>query len=162
MDPLAIFILGVHVLGATIWVGGSIALGIVTMALAETDPARQPESDERIGRVGRRLSWVMWPALLITILSGGYNLSWFLTPGVPLWNTPAGPWLVAKFIAVGVIVVTAGLHTFVLGPQLRRARERGVEESLLARPRRVLIFLGIVSTLASVLVIFLAVAAAEV
>jgi len=152
-------VLAVHLIGVSIWVGGSVALGVIVFALRSTDPADARTSALLTARVARGLAWVMWPALVATILTGLYNLTWFLPPGTPLTATPAGPWFIAKFAMVAVVVATAGAHTFVVAPSLRRARERGVLESSLTAAKGWSVRLAVLSTIASVVVVVLAVGA---
>lgn len=149
-------VLGVHVLGACIWVGGTFALGVVAAALARGAPAGDLRAAEQTGAVARALGWVMWPALAITILTGGVNLTWYLPAGN--WvATPQGQWLLAKFVAVAIMLATAGSHSFVLGPRLRRSRRAGATENELRGLRRWNAMLGAASAVASAMVIFLAV-----
>ncbi|MFZ0829775.1 MAG: CopD family protein [Thermoplasmata archaeon] len=149
-------VLGVHVLGACIWVGGTFALGIVVAVLARSAAPGDPRVAEQTGAVARALSWVMWPALAVTIVTGGINLTWYLPAGN--WvATPQGQWLLAKIFVVGVVLLTAGSHSFVVGPRIRRLRSAGATEEQLRGLRRLNGALGAVSAVASAVVIFLAV-----
>jgi len=156
MIPWETVVLGIHVLGACIWVGGTFALGIVVAALARTAPPGDARVAEQTGAIARALSWIMWPALAITILTGGLNLTWYLPPG-DWMATPQGQWLMAKFLAVAVVLLTAGSHSFVVGPRIRRLRKAGATEDQLQGLRRWNAALGAASAVASAAVIFLAV-----
>jgi uncharacterized membrane protein len=149
-------VLGIHVLGACIWVGGTLALGIVVAVLGRSALPGDTRVAEQTGAVARALSWVMWPALAVTILTGAVNLTWYLPAGDWL-VTPQGQWLLAKFFVVGVVLLTAGTHSFVVGPRIRRLREAGATEEQLRRLRRLNGALGAASAVSSALVIFLAV-----
>lgn len=152
-------VLGIHILGACIWVGGTFALGVAVAALARTGPPGDPRISEQTSALARALGWIMWPALGVTILTGGLNLTWYLPPGN--WEaTPQGHWLMAKFLAVGLVLVTAGGHSFVVGPRIRRLRAAGAPEESLRRIRRLNVILGAASAVASAAVIFLAVVVA--
>ena len=113
-------ILFVHVLGASIWVGGTISLGIVAAAMHSVlreDPALYSRA---MSRVARSLGWTMWFALILTIGTGLYNLSWFLPQ--PDWTSILeSPWLVTKILLVVFLVIASGIHSFVLGPILRKS-----------------------------------------
>ena len=149
-------VLGIHVLGACIWVGGTFALGIVAATLSRSGLPGDPGVAEQTASVARALGWVMWPALGITILTGGVNLTWWLPPGN--WMATAqGQWLMVKFLAVGILLVTAGSHSFLLGPRIRRLRASGATGAQLRGPRRWSVALGAASAVASAAVIFLAV-----
>jgi uncharacterized membrane protein len=149
-------VLGIHVLGACIWVGGTFALGVVVAALSRGTPPGDPTASERTATVARALGWVMWPALAVTIVTGGINLSWWLPPGN--WTaTIQGQWLVAKIVVIGILLLSAGGHSFLLGPRIRRLRREGVAENRLGTLRRINAAFGVISATASVLVIFFAV-----
>jgi putative copper export protein len=151
-------ILGIHITGAAIWVGGVVALGTMTVALRGA-----PFDDPRIrslaiGRLARPLARVMWPALVVTILTGLYNASWYLPSGASLLSTPEGMLLVTKTALVGFVVVVGGLHTFLVGPRIRRRIEAGGPDASLARLRGWNAALGAATLVGSVGVLFLAAA----
>jgi uncharacterized membrane protein len=149
-------VLGIHILGACIWVGGTFALGVVVSVLARTASPGDPRVAAQTGAVARALTWVMWPALGVTILTGLVNLTWYLPAGD--WvATPQGQWLLAKFFVVAVVLLTAGGHSFVIGPRIRRLRQGGATEDQLRGLRHLNGALAGVSAVASGLVIFLAV-----
>jgi putative copper export protein len=152
MESIALFLLGVHLVGAAIWVGGSVALGVVATVLGR---GRAGGATDDLVRVAQRLGWVMWTALLVAILTGLYNLTWAFPDGVDPGSTP-GQALMAKFALIGVVLVAGGAHSFVLGPRLRRARASGRPPEEVAGLVRWSRNLGILTTVASVLVLFAA------
>lgn len=111
----------------------------------------------RVSKVGRTLAWVLWPVLLLTIVTGGINLLWYLPPGAGFFDSPGGIWLPIKVATVVVVVVTNGLHTFVFSPRIRTAVERGVSSAQVARWQSWSGAFAGISALASVLVLFEAV-----
>ena len=146
--------LALHVVGAGLWVGGSFALGFVTAA----ERRRAKPAEARISRTARALAWVMWPALALTVITGGFNTQ-LSTPASGSWfSPPTVGWLDAKLVGVAVMTLAAGLHSFVLGPRVRRRREAGASDEELAPLRRWSLRLGILSTLASVVVVGLGIA----
>ncbi len=132
LDEVILFI---HILGATIWVGGTLSLGIVAAAMGSM-LRDQPALYSRVmSRVARSLGWTMWFALIVTVLTGLYNLTWFL----PVLNWSAitsSPWLEAKIFLVFFLVLASGVHSFVLGPSLRKRAERHPPAAGIARWRR--------------------------
>ena len=157
-DPWATVVLGVHVAAAATWVGGSVALGVVGITLRGSAGPDGRESSERVAEIGRNLGWVMWPALGIAILTGLYNLTWFLPPGGSIASSPQATVLWAKFLAIAVVLGTAGPHTFVVSPKVRRLRSAGAPATEIDRWRRRNLALAIASTIASFAVIFCAAA----
>ncbi len=155
MNLLQGLLLGVHILGATIWVGGSVVLGMATMVLS-----RDREGGAvRIPELGRRVVPLLWTALAATVATGLYNLTWYLPPGTG-WTSwiglSEGPILLAKLLLVSVMVTAAALHSFVLGPLLRSLRKRGGPPMRLRRLSRWNRFLALLATVAGIVVIFLA------
>jgi uncharacterized membrane protein len=101
-----------HVLAAIIWIGGMlfIALVLVPVARRLEDPALRTRL---IHQVGLRFRTVGWLALGVLGLTGLVNL--WLAPG--LLHSPRFHW---KLGLVGLALVLAALHDFVLGPRAGR------------------------------------------
>jgi putative copper export protein len=93
--------LTLHVLAASIWVGGQIVLvGLV-------GPARRagPDVPAALARAFARLAW---PAYAVLVVTGFWNLSTFH------WADQSGPWkavLIAKVVVVAAAGVGSLLHT---------------------------------------------------
>jgi copper resistance protein D len=149
-------VLGIHITGAAVWVGGVVALGVVAMSLRGPpldDPAKYSEV---VSRVARRLAWVMWPALLVTVVTGLYNLGWYLPGGAAELATPSGTVLLAKVSVVAFVILVSGVHTFYVGPRVRRRLAEGWEAARLRPMRRLNGILGALALLGSVSILFLA------
>jgi len=149
-------VLGIHITGAAVWVGGVVALGIVALGLRGPPLDDPVKYSEAVSRVARRLAFVMWPALLVTIATGFYNLSWYLPEGAAGLSTPQGTVLLAKVSLVGFVILVAGLHTFYVGPQVRRRIASGWNPDRLRPLRRLNGILGGLALVGSVAVLFLA------
>jgi putative copper export protein len=93
--------LSLHVLAASIWVGGQIVLvGLV-------EPARRagPDVPAALARAFARLAW---PAYAVLVVTGFWNLSSFH------WADQSGAWkavLIAKVVVVAAAGVGSLLHT---------------------------------------------------
>ena len=122
MDAVDQAILGLHVLGALVWVGGSVALGILVAPTLRRSREASRSDVASVSRAARRLSWVMWPGLALAIVTGLHNLAWYLPAGYDP-TSAAGQLLTAKFALVVALVGVAGAHTFWAGPRARRLRE---------------------------------------
>lgn len=151
-------VLGIHITGAAIWVGGVVALGALTFGLRGA-----PFDDPRIrslaiARLARPLARVMWPALIVTVLTGLYNASWYLPAGSAPLATPQGMLLATKAGVVAFVIVVGGLHTFVVGPRIRRGIEAGTPDSTLGSLRGWNAALGAATLVGSVAILFVAAA----
>lgn len=92
--------LSLHVLAATIWVGGQFVLaGLVA-------PARQL-GDDAPRRLARAFARMAWPAYVVLVGTGFWNLSTFT------WSAQSVAWrtvLVTKLVLVGLSGLGALLH----------------------------------------------------
>lgn len=151
----------VHVLGACTWVGGTIAIPIGAIVIRRrggTDPVVR---FWRIHALGRRLAWVMWPALAVTIATGLGNLAYFLPAGAEWYSSGSAPWFFAKFTAVAVAIGASSVHSFVLAPRAARRLRSGVPYSVLAASTRWSRRLGFIALVASVAIVAFAIGLAQ-
>ena len=126
-----------HVLSASIWVGGTVALVFVGV------PAiRKLEGEARavaMRTLGRRWRPIGWSALAVAILSGlwlterhgGFHRS--------VLDTDFDRTLILKSVLVALLVVGGLLHDFVLGPRLQRDLRAGSETAPATRRQLVLV-----------------------
>ena len=119
----------VHLLAAAVWVGGTVALVFATVpVLRQASPEQRADS---VGALGRRWKPIGWGALAVLGATGvrlafGY---WDADDPDVLFDTRSGHIIVAKALLYVVLVASAALHDFVLGPRLNRQIRDG-------RPRR--------------------------
>jgi copper resistance protein D len=122
----------VHLLAATVWVGGTIALVFVAVP-----PAQRLEGEARaqvLRELGRRWRPIGWSALGIAIATGAILAS---RAGAFDTTSTRFDWVLAvKGALVGLLVAGAYLHDYVLGPglarQIREGRPQSLREALTA------------------------------
>ena len=125
----------VHLLSATIWVGGTIALVFVGV------PAiRRLEGEARataMRALGRRWRPLGWSAMGVAILSGLWltHLHGGFASGAR--ETDFVGTLVVKSVLVALLVVGALIHDYVLGPRLQRELRAGEPQAPVTRRRLV-------------------------
>lgn len=95
-----------HLLAATVWVGGQLVLAGLVPGLRRLDPALP-------GVVARRFAVIAWPAFAVLVVTGIWNL----LEAPVTWDGRYGATLMAKI----AVVMASGLSAFVHG----RARSRG-------------------------------------
>ena len=95
----------VHLLAATVWVGGQLVVAGLVPGLRRLDP-------ELPRAVARRFAAIAWPAFAVLVLTGIWNL---LAAPVT-WDGRYGATLMAKL----AVVTASGVSAFVHG----RARSR--------------------------------------
>jgi uncharacterized membrane protein len=116
----------VHLLAAIVWVGGTIALVFVAVP-----PAQRLEGEARaqlLRAFGRRWRPIGWSSLGVAIATGAA----LATRDHAFERTPPKfDWVLGfKGGVVGLLVVGAYLHDYVLGPGLARQIRAGEPQSL--------------------------------
>jgi len=96
-----------HVLAATIWVGGQIVLAALVGPLRRAAP-------ESVAPAARAFARVGWPAFAVLIVTGMWNLS----VGGPLGGAYQVT-LMVKLLLVALSGLGAALHTFAKSPALK-------------------------------------------
>jgi len=116
----------VHLLAATVWVGGTVALVFVAVP-----PVQRLEGETRarvLRAFGERWRPIGWSSLGIAIVTGaivaGRAHAFDATPTRFNWV------LAVKGVLVGLLVAGAYLHDFVLGPGLARQIRAGEKQTL--------------------------------
>lgn len=141
-------LLVLHVLGAVVWIGGMLFLGLVlTPILRHRPPA---ERAALFSVVGQRFLKIGWTAIAVLLLTGP-----------ALWAIRAfqiTPLLVAKLILIGVILFLSLLHDFLIGPRLVANLKRGDQGEETIRLRRRVALLARLNVLFAILVLILGVA----
>ncbi len=143
----------VHLLAATVWVGGTIALVFVAVP-----PVQRLEGEQRgllLRAFGERWRPIGWSSLGVAILTGAV----IAARAHAFDTTPTRfDWVLGvKGVLVGLLVAGAYLHDFVLGPGLARQIRAGEPQSL----RRILTTIGRANLLMTVAIPILGVLLSE-
>jgi len=128
---LEIALVVLHVLGATVWVGGTVALTFVAVPAIRT-----LTGDSRgiaMRKLGERWRPIGWGALLTMVLTGAPLASHVM----PDSGTAAKAVFGVKMALFASLLVFAYLHDFVLGPRVAREIREG--RPPVSRPRLVLV-----------------------
>jgi uncharacterized membrane protein len=149
---LEIMLVVLHVLGATVWVGGTVALTFIAVP-AIRGLTGEPRATAMRG-LGRRWRPIGWTALL-AMVGTGIPLAYHVLPDS---DDAAKAVFGAKMALFAGLVVFAYLHDFVLGPRV--AREIRENRPQVSRPRLVLV--GWASFTLTVLIPVLGVVLAEI
>ncbi len=100
----------IHFLCASIWVGGSIFLGLVLAPLLKKLSFSIEERMNLMIKTGRRFNKIALPALVILIATGIYNSHLVLQSPEILFSTSYGAFLITKIILVIALIVTYVIH----------------------------------------------------
>jgi putative copper export protein len=137
------FLRVVHVLSASVWVGGSVALVLVGVPAV-----RRLEGEARaaaLRTLGRRWRPLGWSAMGIAIVSGLWLSDRHGAFAREALSSEFDRWLIAKSALVVALCAAALVHDFVLGPRLQR--ELAAQAPRAPATRRRLIAVGWLSFL---------------
>src|SRR5688572_22980275 len=90
----------VHLICASIWVGGSVFIGVVLVPVLKSHTKTLEELVALMVKVGRRFNKITVPAFAILIASGIYNSRAFVGDPGSLLDTTYGIILLVKIILV--------------------------------------------------------------
>lgn len=122
----------VHVLAATVWVGGTVALTFIAVPAIRLLAGEPRQTAMRT--LGERWRPIGWGALLVLVATGIPLATTVLPDG----GAGADEVFAVKMAAFVALLVFAYLHDFVLGPRLAREIREGRPE----RSRRPLVLVG--------------------
>jgi len=128
---LEISLVVLHVLGATVWVGGTIALTFIAVPAIRL-LSGEPRATAMRG-LGRRWRPIGWTAL-VAMVATGVPLAYHVLPD---GGTDAKAVFAVKVSLFAALVVFAYLHDFVLGPRVAQEIREGRPQ--VSRPRLVLV-----------------------
>ena len=128
---LEISLVVLHVLGATVWVGGTVALTFIAVPAIRVLTGEARATAMRT--LGKRWRPIGWSALLAMVATG-VPLASHVLPGS---GDGAEAVFSVKMALFAALVVFAYLHDFVLGPRVARELREGLPQ--VTRPRLVLV-----------------------
>ena len=150
-------IMWAHLVAASIWVGGSIFIGIVLAPLLKT---MSDSIEGRLAimiRVGRKFNKLAIPSLIILIVTGIYNSSNLLSKPTLILSTTYGQILVIKVILVIILLITFAIHVRLIRTEIEKKIEsRQISEELLQKMRSKIIALGRITVIVSVAILLMA------
>jgi putative copper export protein len=138
-------VLWLHILAATVWIGGQITIAAL-LPLLRGRP-------ELLAAGARRFQWIAWIAFGVLVLTGIWNVH---NAGITLHDTSAdavGRTLVLKLGLVALSGMAAALHALVVAPRVATSTGRA--------PRLASAGLGALSLLAALLAALYGVVIAE-
>jgi putative copper export protein len=111
-----------HLIGAAVWAGGLIFLGVAAGVARRTVPEAERVAFFRA--LGRRFAVVAFAAAAVIAATGIQMAADHLASWGALFDTGYGRLLLAKIVLFALALVEAIVHSLVLGPRIGRLRER--------------------------------------
>ena len=146
-----------HLVSASIWVGGSIFIGIVLAPLLKTISESVEERVAIMIRVGRKFNKIAIPSLAILIGTGLYNSSNILSKPQSLLSTNYGIILVIKIILVISLIVMFAIHVRIIRSEIEQKIEsKQMLPEIVQKLRSKIISLGRIMVFVSVAILLMA------
>ena len=150
-----ILVFWVHLTCASIWVGGSLFLGIVLAPMLGTIAESPTDRLTLMLRIGRRFNRIAFPAFVILIITGIYNSRAFLLQPDLLLDSEYGVILLIKIIFVIVTLIIYIVHIRSIDLQTEKRIMSGDSMAYVQPIRSRIILLGRVIVGLSLIILFL-------
>lgn len=147
----------VHLICSSIWVGGSIFIGVVLVPVLKSNTKTLEELVALMVKVGRRFNKITVPAFGILIATGIYNSRGFIGYPSALLDTTYGTLLLIKISLVIATVVTYIVHVRLLNADMERKIMSGQGGNIYVQSVRTkIIILGEIIVVLSIAILLLA------
>ena len=131
MTVLDVLILWIHIFAAIIFVGGSFFMWIVVWPVSYTLADNEKERTRIVGKIARRFAYFTHLSILILIITGIYNATWYLHGNLTaLTGTPGGRILLAKSILVIIAIAIIYSNNMYHGKLITRLALEGELEKV--------------------------------
>ncbi len=165
MRELYLLVVGVHLLAAAAWVGGSLFLALAVIP-GIRQPQFRPIMPDLLDFIGRRARTLGWAALGTLIASGLIILLLRgITPATLIdgafWRTGFAHTLATKFVAVGLVLALTALHDFGVGVRANQLARKDPTSAEARRLRRLAIWFARLNLGLAVLIVGLSVVLAR-
>ncbi|MGI0002705.1 MAG: CopD family protein [Nitrosopumilaceae archaeon] len=147
----------IHLVSASIWVGGSLFIGVVISPLLRTMSTSLEERLQFMIKVGRRFNKIAIPSLIILIGTGIYNSIAFLNKPDLLFSSSYGNFLIVKIILVVALILAYAIHVRIIRKDVEeKIISKQLSDNQIQKLRKKIIILGEVTIILSVAVLFMA------
>ena len=157
MSLVNAFIMWAHLIAASIWVGGSIFIGIVLAPLLKTISDSIEGRLSIMIRVGRKFNKIGIPSLIVLIATGIYNSVSFVTNPSLILSTSYGIILLVKIILVILLIITFAVHVRLIRTEVEQKIEsKQLSGEFLQKLRSKIIMLGRLTVILSLAILLMA------
>ncbi|MBT8242209.1 MAG: copper-binding protein [Nitrosopumilus sp.] len=147
----------IHLISASIWVGGSLFIGIVFSPLLKTMTTSVEERMQIMIRVGKRFNKIAVPSLIILMATGLYTSHALIAKPDLLLLTSYGTFLIIKILLVIALIITYAVHVRVIRKDVEeKIMSNQMPESEIQKLRKKIIILGEITVVLSVAILFFA------
>lgn len=151
-----VLVIWLHLTCASIWVGGSLFLGIVLAPMLGTIAKSPVDRLSLMLRIGRRFNMFALPAFAILIITGIYNSRVFLFQPNALVDTNYGIILLIKILVVIITLIFYLIHIRSINIETESRIKHGGSDNIYFQSIRArIILLGRVIVGLSLIILFL-------
>ena len=118
------FIIWIHLLSASIWVGGSIFIGIILAPMLKHIGNSMEERIIIMIKIGRRFNTIAFPSFIILMLTGLYNSRFFFEYPYNFIETDYGILLLIKIVLVIITLASYITHIKIFGKDINIIRSK--------------------------------------
>jgi copper resistance protein D len=118
-------VLWVHLFSAVLFVGGSFFMWIVVVPTSHSLTEDEAERTRMVGRMAKQFARIVNPALLVLVVTGVFNITWYLPLNGGLFGSYAGQLLVAKLSAVVALIVMIYISNVYFGRRIMKFAKEG-------------------------------------
>lgn len=111
-------ILWVHLFSAVLFVGGSFFMWLVVVPASRLITSDESERTRIVGKIAKQFGTMTNPTLVVLVLTGIYNASWYLSSLNSLFDTYTGSLLLTKVILVVVLLILIYVHNVYFGRKI--------------------------------------------
>jgi putative copper export protein len=157
MSLVDALIMWAHLVAASIWVGGSIFIGIVLAPLLKTISDSVEGRLSIMIRVGRKFNTIGVPSLIILIITGIYNSVGLVAKPSLILSTNYGIVLLIKVILVIALLIVFAIHVRLIRSEVERKIEtKNLSGDHLQKLRSKIIMLGRLTVILSLVILLMA------
>lgn len=157
MSLVDALIMWAHLVAASIWVGGSIFIGIVLAPLLKTISDSVEGRLSIMIRVGRKFNTIGVPSLIILIITGIYNSVGFIVKPSMILSTNYGIILLIKVILVILLIIIFAIHVRLIRTEVEKKIEsKNLSGDHLQKLRSKIIMLGRLTVILSLAILLMA------
>ncbi len=106
-DSLLIWI---HLVAASIWVGGSIFIGVVRAPILKSLANTEEEQTVLMIKIGRKFNRIAVPPLIVLVATGVYDAHTFIASPSTMLDSAYTNILAVKLALVSSMILTFGIH----------------------------------------------------
>ena len=125
---LNVVVLWIHLFAAAFFVGGSFFFWLVVIPATRLITTDESDRTQIVGKIAKVFRRFVTRTLIIIVLTGIYNASWYLASMQDLLIYP-GTLFLTKIILVIILLILIYVHNIYFGKRITAlAKERNVEE----------------------------------